>query len=96
MDGLLGRIVSDPGVGELLPPVDAVTAPTLLMKPLLQVTNFDSVTQAQIDTALDHVRATPELQPAANGAQLDDRNGHGWYADHGRHRPAARHRRRGR
>ena len=45
MDGLLGRIVSDPGVGELLPPADAVTAPTLLMKPLLQVTDFDSVTQ---------------------------------------------------
>ena len=64
MDGLLGRIVSDPGVGELLPPVDAVTAPTLLMKPLLQVSDFDSVTQAQIDTALDHARATPELQPA--------------------------------
>ncbi len=70
MDGLLGRIVSDPGVGELLPPVDAVTAPTLLMKPLLQVTNFDSVTQAQIDTALDHVRATPELQPALTALDL--------------------------
>ena len=70
MDGLLGRIVSDPGVGELLPPVDAVTAPTLLMKPLLQVTNFDSVTQAQIDTALDHVRATPELQPALTALNL--------------------------
>ena len=70
MDGLLGRIVSDPGVGELLPPVDTITAPTLLMKPLLQVTNFDSVTQAQIDTALDHVRATPELQPALTALDL--------------------------
>ena len=58
------------GVGELLPPVDAVTAATLLMKPLLQVTNFDSVTQAQIDTALDHVRATPELQPALTALNL--------------------------
>ena len=64
MDGLLGRIVSTPGVGELLPPVDAVAAPTLLMKPLLQVTDFDSVAQEQIDAVLDHVRATPELQPA--------------------------------
>ena len=64
MDGLLGRIVSTPGVGELLPPVDAVAAPTLLMKPLLQVTDFDSVAQEQIDAVLDHVWATPELQPA--------------------------------
>ena len=70
MDGLLGRIVSDPGVGELLPPVDAVTAPTLLMKPLLQVTDFDSVTQAQIDTALDHVRAAPDLQPARTALDM--------------------------
>ena len=70
MDGLLGRIVSAPGVGELLPPVDAVTAPTLLMKPLLQVTDFDSVTQAQIDTALDHVRAAPDLQPARTALDM--------------------------
>ena len=70
MDGLLGRIVSDPGVGELLPPVDAITAPTLLMKPLLQVTDFDSVTQAQIDAALDHVRATPELHPARTALDM--------------------------
>ena len=70
MDGLLSRIVSDPGVGELLPPVDAVTAPTLLMKPLLQVTDFDSVTQAQIDTALDHVRAAPDLQPARTALDM--------------------------
>ena len=70
MDGLLGRIVSDPGVGELLPPVDAITAPTLLMKPLFQVTDFDSVTQAQIDAALDHVRATPELHPARTALDM--------------------------
>ncbi len=70
MDGLLGRIVSDPGVGELLPPADAVTAPTLLMKPLLQVTDFDSVTQAQIDMALDYVRATTELQPARTALDM--------------------------
>ena len=70
MDGLLGRIVSAPGVGELLPPVDAVTAPTLLMKPLLQVTDFDSVTQAQIDAALDNVRATPELQSARTALDM--------------------------
>ena len=70
MDGLLGRIVSDPGVGELLPPVDAITAPTLVMKPLFQVTDFDSVTQAQIDAALDHVRATPELHPARTALDM--------------------------
>ncbi len=70
MDGLLGRIVSDPSVGELLPPVDAITAPTLMMKPLLQVTDFDSVTQAQIDAALDHVRATPELHPSRTALDM--------------------------
>ena len=70
MDSLLVRIVSDPGVGELLPPADAVTAPTLLMKPLLQVADFDSVTQVQIDTALDHIRATPEFQPARTALDM--------------------------
>ena len=70
MDGLLSRIVSDPGLRELLPPDDAVTAPALLMKPLLQVIDFESVTQAQIDAALDHVRATPELQPVQRALDL--------------------------
>ena len=70
MDGLLGRIVSDPGVGELLPPVDAITAPTLLMKPLLQVSDFDSVTQVQIDMALDRIRSTPEFQPARTALDM--------------------------
>ena len=70
MDSLLVRIVSDPGVGELLPPAEAVTAPTLLMKPLLQVADFDSVTQVQIDTALDHIRATPEFQPARTALDM--------------------------
>ena len=70
MDGLLGRIVSNPGVGELLPSVDAVAAPTLLMKPLLRVTDFDTVTQSQIETALEHVRATPELQPARTALDM--------------------------
>ena len=70
MDGLLGRIVSNPGVGELLPSVDAVAAPTLLMKPLLRVTDFDAVTQSQIETALEHVRATPELQPARTALDM--------------------------
>ena len=70
MDGLLGRIVSNPGVGELLPSLDAVAAPTLLMKPLLRVTDFDAVTQSQIETALEHVRATPELQPARTALDM--------------------------
>ena len=51
MDALLDRISSDPEVQELLAPVDPVFAPTLLLKALLQVDSFDSVTQANIDSA---------------------------------------------
>ena len=49
MNALLSDIVREPGVGELLAPTDPVFAPSLLVMALLQVENFDSVTQADID-----------------------------------------------
>ena len=51
MDALLNDIVSDPGVGELLAPDNPVVAPSSLIKAVLQVGDFESVTQADIDSA---------------------------------------------
>ena len=60
MDALIGQVVSEPGVEQLLTPVDPVIAPSFLIKAALQADDFNSVTQGQIDA----VRNTPELQPA--------------------------------
>jgi len=49
MDSLVAEIVADPSVAELLAPGDAVIAPSHLVMALLQVPNFDSVSQADID-----------------------------------------------
>ena len=70
MDGLLGRMVADPGVAHQLAPVDPIVAPTLLMAELLQVDAFDSVTQAEIDAALDYVRTAPEAEQARAALQV--------------------------
>ena len=51
MEALLGDIVSEPGVGELLAPPEPFIAPSMLVKALLQVDGFESVTQAEIDSA---------------------------------------------
>ena len=51
MDSLIGAIVSDADVVELLTPSNPVAAPTSLVKVLLQVDSFESVTQAKIDSA---------------------------------------------
>ncbi len=53
MDGLLG----DPAIGSLLAPGDAATAPTFLIGTVLQTDSFESVTQAEIDSA----RGVPEI-----------------------------------
>ena len=70
MNDLLGRIADAPSVEGLLPQVDAIAAPTLLMKPLLQVTDFDSVTQEQIDAVIGLLQTAPELQPAQAALEL--------------------------
>ncbi len=51
MDALLNNVVGDPAVGELLAPTNPVAAPSLLVKALLQVNSFESVTPAQIEAA---------------------------------------------
>ena len=63
IDRLLTSIVNEPGVAELLAHSPHVAAPTLPMAHLLDVNSFDSVTQAQIDAALQRIRAAPELGP---------------------------------
>ena len=70
MDALLNDVVSDPGVQELLAPADPVIAPASLIKFVLGVDGFESVTQAQIDA----VRVLPEVQPvlaALTGTDTD-------------------------
>ncbi len=59
MDDLLNDIVGDPVVQQLLAPDTPVFAPASLIKFVLQVENFGSVTQAQINA----VRILPEVQP---------------------------------
>ena len=51
MDGLIEEIGSDPSVRDLLAPEATVVAPSSLLKAILQVAHFDSVTQADIDSA---------------------------------------------
>ena len=71
MDVLLNDIVTDPGVRELLAPADPAIAPSSLVKFLLGVDGFESVTQAQIDT----VRVLPEIQPALAAMTGTDTDG---------------------
>ena len=69
-DGLLRRIVADPDVAQQLAPVDPIIAPTLLMAGLLQTDDFGSVTQEQIDAALEYVRTAPEAEQARAALQM--------------------------
>ena len=71
MDGLLNRIVTEPGVGELLTATDSVIAPSLLYQVLLQVGDFGSVTQADIDYA----PVPPEIQLAFDALTGNDEEG---------------------
>ena len=68
MDALLNGIVTEPGVGELLTPTDSVIAPSLLYQVLLQVGEFGSVTQADIDSA----PVPPEIQLALDALTGND------------------------
>jgi len=52
MSVLLGQIASDPQVSGVLSPVDPIFGPSMLVQAMLQVPNFDSVSQAQIDVVL--------------------------------------------
>ncbi len=52
MSTLLDQIASDPQVSSVLSPVDPIFGPSTLVQAMLQVPNFDSVAQAQIDSVL--------------------------------------------
>ncbi len=71
MAALVDEIVSDSGVGELLASGDPIVAPASLIKALLQVDGFESVTQAEIDSA----RGAPEIQRALAAITGTDTDG---------------------
>ena len=71
MDALINDIVSEPDVQMLLVPEDPVIAPSLLIKALLRVESFESVTQAEIDAA----PATPEIEQALSAMTGSDTDG---------------------
>ncbi len=72
MDALIDGIVSDPRVAELRAPGDAFVAPTLLLKAVLGVDSFESVTQADIDSARS---AAPEIEGALAAMTGTDTDG---------------------
>ena len=57
MNSLINEIATDPSVGELLAPVNPIIAPSGLVMALLQVGDFESVTQAQIES----LQGPPEI-----------------------------------
>ena len=71
MHALLNDIVTEPGVGELLTATDSVIAPSLLYQVQLQVGDFGSVTQADIDSA----PVPPEIQLAFDALNGNDEEG---------------------
>ena len=71
MSTLIDDIVSEPSVGGLLAPTNAVVAPSFLIGAALQLEGFDSVTQAQIDS----VRNVPEIQGVLAAMTGTDKDG---------------------
>ena len=71
MAALINEIVSDPSVGQLLVPVDPIVAPSYLINAVLQVGSFESITQAEIDSA----RSVPEIKAALDAMTGTDTDG---------------------
>ena len=71
MDTLIDAVVGDPSVAELLAPPNPVVAPASIVAAALQVEDFGSVTQAEIDA----VRNAPEIQGALSAMTGTDRDG---------------------
>ena len=71
MDALINDIVSNAEVGALLARSDPVIAPTSIIKALLQVDSFESVTQAKIDAA----PGPPEMKAALSALTGTDTDG---------------------
>ena len=60
MAALIDDIASDPSVGQVLAPANPIVAPAPLIGAALQLDDFESITQAQIDSA----RQVPQIQEA--------------------------------
>ena len=71
MDTLIDDNVKDPSVSELLVPVDPIFAPAMLINAVLQVDDFESITQAEIDA----VRNVPEIHGALAAMTGTDTDG---------------------
>ena len=71
MAALVNDLVSDPRVRTLLAPADPVIAPASLIQVVLEVDGFESVTQADIDSA----RGAPLIQPALAAMTGTDTDG---------------------
>ena len=71
MDDLLDEIVRDPAIAALLTPVDPLIAPSSLVGAVLQVDDFQAVSQAQIDS----VRNVPQIQAALSAMTGNDADG---------------------
>ena len=71
MDALINEIVTDQSVLELLTATDSVISPSLLIRVLLGVEGFESVTQKDIDT----VRGPPEILNALDAITGTDTDG---------------------
>ena len=70
MDRLIGEIVADPGVRDILAPPDPVFAPSLLVRAVLGVDGLESVTQAEIDS-VRNVPGIGEALDATTGIDTD-------------------------
>ena len=71
MDALVAKAVTDPSVAELLAPEHPFIAPSTLVKALLQVEGFDSVTQEQIDS----LKGPPQILGALRAMTGTDSDG---------------------
>ncbi len=71
MSSLIGDIAGDPGVGGLLAPANPIVAPAPIIGAALQVDDFESVTQEQIDS----LRSVPEVQGALSAMTGTDKDG---------------------
>ena len=71
MDSLIGEILADASVAELLVPTEPVLAPSLLVKSALGADTLASVTQAEIDS----VRSVPGLGEALDAMTGLDTDG---------------------
>ena len=70
MDALLDDIVSDPGIAGLLTPDNPIVAPSSLIKAMLGVDGFESVMQADIDSARGPL-AVSEALASMTGTDTD-------------------------